>query len=481
MTFEDFNQPLGLTMNANNRWVQKADQIPWRQLEKDYAKSFHSKTGNVAKPFRMAFGAILIQDAYGYSDEELVLQIQENPYLQFFIGLPGYQDKKPFDASSMTHFRKRLDLATLTEINEKILQFNKVNDDKADDDNDDNDDNNDDKPNSGTLILDATCAPQEIKFPTDTELLNDARVHAEKIIDAICHANKLVKPRIYRKCARKVYLNIVRRKRKTAKWLRKEIRKLLNYLKRDIGIIRKFLAQFATLSDKELAWWETIQVIYEQQQEMYDKKTHSVESRIVSFSQPWIRPIVRGKAKSKVEFGAKVDLSIDSRGFARLEKTSFEAYNESSVLVTAIRRFHDREGHYPERILVDKIYRNRENIRYCKARGIRISGPRLGKPSKNQTIDKALEYQDNADRVGVERAFSLLKRCHGMLNIRTKLPETTLTILAIGTIGLNLDRLMSVFLHFVWNLSRFLDEIGAGRRGVAGVCYSVDIIYFCHP
>lgn len=119
-----------------------------------------------------------------------------------------------------------------------------------------------------------------------------------------------------------------------------------------------------------------------------------MEKRIVSFSQPWIRPIVRGKAKSKVEFGAKFDLSIDENGFARLEKTSFEAYKESTVLVTAIRRFHARVGHYPERVLVDKIYRTRENIKYCKARGIRISGSKLGKPSKIQNIDKAIEYRD---------------------------------------------------------------------------------------
>ncbi|EFU74062.1 IS5 family transposase [Enterococcus italicus] len=151
LAFEDFNQPIGLKMNPSNRWIQKAEIIPWTELEKDYAKNFRNKKGNEAKPFRMAFGALLIQKEYSYSDEETVLQIQENPYLQFFIGLPDYQDAKPFDVSTMVYFRKRLDEITLIEINEKILVFNKKKDDKNNDSHDDF--------NSGTLILDATCAP----------------------------------------------------------------------------------------------------------------------------------------------------------------------------------------------------------------------------------------------------------------------------------------------------------------------------------
>ncbi|MCF1684747.1 hypothetical protein LQF67_04015 [Tetragenococcus halophilus] len=110
---------------------------------------------------------------------------------------------------------------------------------------------------------------------------------------------------------------------------------------------------------------------------MYDNHTHSVDDRIVSFHQPWLRPIVRGKAKASVEFGAKFDMSLE-QGIARLEYTSFDAYNESDILVSAIRRYHDRHGAYPERVLADKIYRNRGNLNYCKDRGIRLSGPALG-------------------------------------------------------------------------------------------------------
>ncbi len=88
-----------------------------------------------------------------------------------------------------------------------------------------------------------------------------------------------------------------------------------------------------------------------------------------SRSQPYIRPIVRGKAKAPVEFGAKLDMSIDEKGPARLEKLSFDAYNESDVLINAVERYRVRTGRYPERVLADQIYRARKNRACCKKTG----------------------------------------------------------------------------------------------------------------
>ena len=79
---------------------------------------------------------------------------------------------------------------------------------------------------------------------------------------------------------------------------------------------------------------------------------------------------------------------------ARLEKQSFNAYNESEVLSTAAENYKSRIGHYPKCIFVDKIYRNRKNIAYCKARGIRLSGSVLGRPNKETIKVKKQEYQD---------------------------------------------------------------------------------------
>ena len=61
-----------------------------------------------AKPLQTALGPLMIQKKYDYSDRELVEQIREKPYYQYFIGLPGYQDEQPFSPSLLVEFRKRL-------------------------------------------------------------------------------------------------------------------------------------------------------------------------------------------------------------------------------------------------------------------------------------------------------------------------------------------------------------------------------------
>jgi len=115
-----------------NRWIKLAEKIPWDYFEAKYVTLFPSKTGNVAKPLRMALGALIIQTKFQYADRELVQQITENAYLQYFIGLPGYQDEAPFDPSDLVDFRKRISLEILNEANDYIIGKAKKDDDKND-------------------------------------------------------------------------------------------------------------------------------------------------------------------------------------------------------------------------------------------------------------------------------------------------------------------------------------------------------------
>lgn len=245
------------------------------------------------------------------------------------------------------------------------------------------------------------------------------------MIDIICYEQNYYKPRMYRQKARKDYLNLAKCKKRTAKKIRKAIKAQLQYIRRDLRYIDAFLEEIDLFDDlsKQLA---TIRTLVEQQQYMYDNKVHSVPDRIVSISQLYIRPIVRGKAKAPVEFGAKLDLSIDENGIARLERLSFDAYNESDVLITAVENYKSRTGHYPERVLVDQIYRNRTNRAFCSEHGIKQ------------------EYIDNNDRIEVERAFSLAKRRYGLGLITAKLDTTTRSSIALSIIAMNVNRLMVV-------------------------------------
>lgn len=174
---------------------------------------------------------------------------------------------------------------------------------------------------------------------------------------------------------------------------------------------------------------------------MYDHKTHLIEHRIVSLHQPHLRPIVRGKVKAPVEFGAKYDVSIDEKGHARMEKLSFDPYNEGGILTDAVEQYKICTGHYPTSVLADQIYRSRTNREFCKQHGIRMSGPRLRRPPKEKQKTPREEYQDNVDRIEVERFFSLDKRCYGAGLIMTKLPETTLPSIAMSVLVGNLFRI----------------------------------------
>ena len=183
-----------MNLKEDNRWVKKAQIISWNKIEKKYAALFTNRKGNVAKSVHLALGACIIQAEYGYSDEKTALQIQENPYLQYFCSYPGYDDKKPpFDPSLMVYFRKHLTPEILGSVNEMIIAQATKSDEKNDEneesneeadsesesvDDDDSDnsndsDDNDDDPdngsgtaniykNSGTMIIDATCAPSDI-------------------------------------------------------------------------------------------------------------------------------------------------------------------------------------------------------------------------------------------------------------------------------------------------------------------------------
>ena len=413
----------------------------------------------MAKPLRLALGACIIQAEYGYSDEETALQIQENPYLQYFCGYPGYDDEKlPFDPSLMVYFRKRLTPEVLGEINEMIVRDAKERQAREAESKDDDDDS-DGQPgtggNSGTMIVDATCAPSNIRYPQDVSLLNEARENAETLLDVLHDPADGKKPRTYRKRARKDYLKYTRCRKHTAKMTRKAIGKQLNYLKRDLAAIDGKLNQEKALNIHQTERLETIRKIYEQQKYMYDNHTHSVENRIVSVSQPFVRHIVRGKVGKPVEFGMKLDISVTD-GWTRLEYRSFDAYNEATKLQEMIENFHKREGHYPSRVLADKIYRNRENLSYCKARGIRLSGPALGRPKKGEDRNKAQDYRDECERVEVERKFSLGKRKCGMGLVTAKLEETAAHVVALSILLLNLRKIQYAFLQFLDWLLGFL-------------------------
>jgi IS5 family transposase len=261
LPLENFHLPFGGELDPDNRWVKLANIIPWDQFETKYAAKFaKNNMGAPAKPVRMALGALILKERCGYSDEELVEQIKENPYLQFFIGLPEFQKKAPFDPSMMVFFRKRFDAQTLQEINEIICGV-KPKKDSEDSGPDQRPSDPDGKNNKGILMVDATCAPADIGYPTDCSLLNEAREKLETMIDALYEPFKqqMIKPRTYRRKARRDFLSFTKSKRPKPKAIRRANGKQLQYVRRDLKTVAKLLAKNpGGLSDKQQKELEVI-------------------------------------------------------------------------------------------------------------------------------------------------------------------------------------------------------------------------------
>lgn len=103
---------------------------------------------------------------------------------------------------------------------------------------------------------------------------------------------------------------------------------------------------------------------------MYESNKHKVEDRIVSIHQPHIRPIVRGKAQAKTEFGSKIHVSIiDGNSF--LDELSWNTFNEGSHMMDYVEKFRKRFGCYPSEVLADQTYCTRDNRAKLKNLGIK--------------------------------------------------------------------------------------------------------------
>ena len=146
-------------------------------------------------------------------------------------------------------------------------------------------------------------------------------------------------------------------------------------------------------------------------------------------------------------------------GYATIERLSFDAFNEATDFFSAVEGYRQGHGCYPQRILVDKIYRNRETISWCKAQGIQLPGPSLGRPAKNAERTKQAkkqEYQDICDRNIVEGEFGVGKRSYGLNRIMAHLQETSFCVIGIALLCMNLaKRLRSLLCQFlqIWFLS----------------------------
>ena len=453
MRIIDYTMSDVFTLDLNNRWVLKAKFVPWEMAEEKYSRMFH-KNGRKAKDVRKALGALLIQQDLKCSDEDVVENIKENPYLQHFIGMDKWSNEAPFDPSLMVWFRKRLSSKVLNDINDEMSRRAAQPEEELPNERNDDDDND---PHGGTLIVDATCAPADIAYPTDANLLAEGVQKTDKIIDELHkpHVGKQSRPRTYREKSRKVFKSFSKLRNPSKKQIRSVIRKQLGYLKRNLKYIEAMLDSGDEISTNSAKLLETIRSLYTQQAHMHKHKIHSTENRIVSITQPHMRPIPRGKANAKTEFGAKLAISIVN-GYAFADHISYDNFNEGVLLTEAINNYKKRFGMLPSRILADTIYRNKDNRAHCKNLGIKLSGLPLGRRNAAKYRQQLKEFKaDCSDRNEIEGKIGTAKTRYGMNRIRPRLPEPGKSVIVLALMAMNLSKLAKAFLRSFYQINIF--------------------------
>ena len=262
------------------------------------------------------------------------------------------------------------------------------------------------------------------------------------------------RPRYDRGKARAHILNVAKQKKPRRRRLKAAVRRQLDYLQRNLEAIDALIADGAALSALKKHWWHKLLACSEphrQQTILLHSKTRSISDRLVNLVQRQIRPIVRGKARAAVEFGAKISISV-CNGLAFLHRLSWDAYNEGEDLIAQAENYKQDNGCHPERICADRIYINAKNRHFCTRAGIRLSGQRLGRPPKDPEINAAHKQKLSADqrrRSEVEGVFGSGKRKYSLKLIMARLVHAAATSISMSFLVMCAEKILRLLRLFL--------------------------------
>jgi len=438
--------PFGGKLDESNRWVKLSGLVPWERLVDLHNSYFDVKRISTVKSGRLIIGLLIGKIKMGLSDVEILNYFYENPYFQYFCGYDHFivrSDKKVIDSSLLTRRRKKLGEKYFLEFENEILEILKEH-----------------KLIKGKeLLIDATVTESKISYPSDIRLLNVVREFCIKKISWLKKTLKFdqIDIRNYKRVAKRTYLDYAKKKRKSQKLIRSTTRKMLSFTSRNIRQLEMVINQsvdrllnpknFKISFDfidglgiireikniqKQLI---TAKEILKQQSHKYRDKTNIIANRIVSFEQPFIRPIVRGKeGKKNVEFGAKSHIA-SSEGYAFSNKIEHRAFSEKLLLEDSLNQHQTRFNRMPKKCLLDDAYSSIANKKLLKQHNIKHSLKNQGITNKKGQQKKK---QLRKERSKIEGVIGNLKKDYSLEKITLKGENgaNIQTSLAMGTFNM---------------------------------------------
>jgi hypothetical protein len=427
--------------------------INWKNLLSEISCFYSPDKGRRSIPLRAQVGALMIKFIKNMPDRAAVATVQENLYAQRFCGLSPAQAKQFMDPSSgLALFRRRIGLEGMTLIHELLTAASCGKSYKRAD----------------QLILDTTCVPMDILYPTDIRLLDRCRREILRLMKRAKAFGVKNFYRTYSRTARKIFVAFSKLSKPAEKTRRRVHKKLFQFLRRNFKQLRDLHARATRelgprcrtskpvrllLKDMKETLAK-IQVVLHQQAMVRRGIVH-IQGRIVSFHKNHVRPIVRGKFPLPTEFGPKVLFALVKK---RMHVVGFFYNNvsDATMILQSLKWFKARFGHLPAELFADRGFFSRAWVKWLKFLGIE---PGIQPRGKN--IEETPRYRRMVNkRLPVEAHISLVKRCHGLNRCRARNNQHEASWIGCGVAASNARK--AFFLH--------------RRRGPPGKTYAVGLV-----
>src|SRR5205823_1264408 len=290
-----FKARLDQIIDKNHALAKLSAAIDWGFLEKSFGALYTDGPGQPPLPTRLMAGLAILKHMHDLSDEVLCERWIENPYYQLFCGEQFFQQKLPFDRSSMTRWRQRMGeekLAALTQ--ESLATATRTG--AA-------------KPSDFTkVVVDTSVQPKAVTFPTDVRLMHRALCRLARL--AKRHGIKLRQS--YRRVGK---FALIKQQRyahaKQFKRARRALKTLKTYLGRVIRDVGRRIAGNDRLEEAFAKELMLARRVHAENKNLRPVKGAPARAdlRVFSLHAPEVECIGKGKAHQPYEFGVKVSVA----------------------------------------------------------------------------------------------------------------------------------------------------------------------------
>ena len=359
--------------------------IPWDELI-DIVFKKYSDFGRPSRSVLLMLCLEILKRRFQLSDEDLFERFKTDISFQHFCGFNSFAfSELPQDHSIMTKFRNRLDKNTLDEI-ENIVTRALL--------------KHLPKKRRHSVISDSTCLPANITFPTDTKLIT-------KVINFLVNTAKKTGIKVIR--GKRKIKNFIRsfnlKRNKSFKEISKTRKKLVRFGK---SLLSKIKRKVGSIINKTIQLSEKI---LEQQDKRNKEKTNIIKDRIVSFHEPTVRPIKRGKDGAKCEFGKKVGFSVIGETLLVTTKIDNNNFDDRELVPAAIKKHNRITGRDPTEQIMDKGGHSKRNHDLLEKRGIKDGIQRKGKQKDKPT---RTQIRQRRRRSVIEGKIGTAKQWYGL-------------------------------------------------------------------